>query len=101
MPGGVRPPASAIAAWPDPNYINPETHGNGGFIALVILSPLTLITVLARVYARAVVQRKAGVDDWLMLASLVPTAGVAIGIGLGTSYPGIRWLRGKCVDSQS
>ena len=71
MPGGVHPPIEVIASWPRANFVNPETHSKAYTVIASILGPLALICVVARVWARAYIQKKPGLDDWLILASLV------------------------------
>lgn len=70
MPGGLHPPLSVTASWPEPDYVNPETET--GIVPLcACLGSITLVIVAARFSARAVVQHNLGLDDALIFASLV------------------------------
>ena len=83
MAGGLFPPPQIIRSWPAPNHTNPETHSPAILILCCILGPLTFLVVGARLWARFRIQRNAGLDDWLMLAALVPTAGMIFCIAYG------------------
>lgn len=65
------PPPEVMLAWPLPNYAHPDTRGPGVLIVACVLGPVMVLTVAARLWARAVVQRNAGVDDWLMVVAMV------------------------------
>jgi hypothetical protein len=102
MPGGIHPPLSVIKSWPKANHINPVRR-DGGLVGLTItLFVLALATVCARLWARFVIQRNAGIDDAIIVAcmvsmtpknfydvlsltchSKVPTLGLAISLCLG------------------
>jgi hypothetical protein len=56
-----------------PNYINPPTKSKYVLIAACVLGPISILLLLARLWVRIRLQRNAGLDDWLMLASLVRT----------------------------
>ncbi|OCL09519.1 hypothetical protein AOQ84DRAFT_264547, partial [Glonium stellatum] len=69
MPGGIHPPPSVIASWPKPNYITPDTRGPGVAVVAGIFGALAFATVSARLWARAIVQRNVGIDDYLMVVA--------------------------------
>lgn len=71
MPGGKNPPIAVIKSWPKPNYINPETRGPEVRIGSIILGIATLLVVCARLWARFVVVRRPGLDDYLIIVSAV------------------------------
>jgi hypothetical protein len=81
--GGLHPPADVIIAWPRPNYINPETRGRGGSILLLIAIVLTIFVFSARMWARLVIGKNAGLDDLLMLISMIPLIGLTVAAYLG------------------
>ncbi|KAF2134719.1 integral membrane protein [Dothidotthia symphoricarpi CBS 119687] len=83
MSGGIHPPPEVVASWPNPNFVSPATHSYATVVLLAVFGPLTLLAVFARIWARAVIQRKSGLDDWVMLASLVPTTALLIAVGIG------------------
>ena len=71
MPGGPNPPLAVVASWPPPNYVNPEGRGKVTSYIAYVLSPITFFVIFTRLWVRFYQQRNAGVDDWLMIASLV------------------------------
>lgn len=71
MPGGPHPPLSVILNWPLPNYVDPVTRGWGDVILCIALYVLALVTVLARLRARLVLQKNAGLDDLLIVIAMV------------------------------
>lgn len=65
-------PASVIAKWPTPNYIDPVTLGDVFPWYSGTLSIVALVAVCVRFYARKVVQKNSLTpDDWIFLSSLV------------------------------
>ena len=73
MPGGLHPPLTVIASWPTANYVNPVSHGNALFVITVVTLVLVPIVVSARLWARFVVLRKPGWDDFLLCFAMVCT----------------------------
>ncbi|KAH7371592.1 hypothetical protein BKA66DRAFT_423792 [Pyrenochaeta sp. MPI-SDFR-AT-0127] len=71
MPGGINPPLVQWSKWPNPNYINPTTKPKHILFAACFFGPLSLLVLSARLWVRIRIQRNAGWDDWLMLASWV------------------------------
>ncbi|KAF2831695.1 hypothetical protein CC86DRAFT_282536 [Ophiobolus disseminans] len=71
MPGGIHPPASQWFKWPRPNYVDPTTKPKYILVLSCLLGPLSLAVLLARLWVRVRIQKSAGLDDWLMLASWV------------------------------
>jgi hypothetical protein len=70
MPGGIRPPLEVILSWPARSE-HPERHGWGLTITTIILFCITLAVVVARLWARMVLQRNAGLDDVFIVGSMV------------------------------
>ena len=64
-------PPSVIATWPHPNYVDPVTEGPGLMIVGIVLAAVTLLLVAARIYSRLFITRAPGIDDLLILISLV------------------------------
>lgn len=60
-----------MAAWPAPNYINPETRGPTLLIVQFITLPIALLCLALRLYVKLSITRKSGWDDWLMVAAAV------------------------------
>jgi hypothetical protein len=71
MPGGPHPPLEVVASWPAPNLVNPQGRGMVTTVLAAIFTPITIFVVFARLWVRFRLQRNAGVDDWLMIVSLV------------------------------
>jgi hypothetical protein len=71
MPGGIQPPVEQWLAWPVPNYRNPETRPSYLLVFSCIIGPISIALLFTRLWVRVHLQRNAGLDDWLMLASLV------------------------------
>jgi hypothetical protein len=71
MAGGIHPPVDVILSWPTPNYVNPHTRGWELVIICIVLYALALFAVIARLWARFMIQRNAGADDALILAAMV------------------------------
>ncbi|KAH6877950.1 hypothetical protein BKA58DRAFT_85959 [Alternaria rosae] len=81
---GLLPPVSVFAAWPRPNYEDPVTRSKAVLITSCTLGSIMLATVGARLWARAVIQKNSGIDDWIMLAAMIPTIGLTVTACLAT-----------------
>lgn len=86
--GGLFPPFSVLSAWPAGNHINPITRSNAIVVTACVLGPLTLLIVCARLWARFIIQRNAGVDDYLIAVAMVPIAGLTAATCFATSRLG-------------
>jgi hypothetical protein len=71
MPGGIQPPLEQWLKWPVPNYHDPPTRAPVILILSCVIGPISIALLCTRLWVRVHLQRNAGVDDWLMLASLV------------------------------
>lgn len=73
------PPPEVIAAWPEPNYVDPERRGHVNTIVQVILVTIVTAFVAIRIYARLIITRaRIGLDDIIIVISWVRLlAGVA------------------------
>jgi hypothetical protein len=62
-------PPEVKAAWPAPNYVDPETRGPD----LIVVGLVTLFGALLclglRLYVRLRIMRKIELDDWVMVAA--------------------------------
>jgi hypothetical protein len=65
------PPPEVRATWPKPNYVDPETRGPALIIVELTILPLALLTLALRLYARVVLLKNGGWDDWLMVGAAV------------------------------
>jgi hypothetical protein len=68
---GLLPPISVLAKWPVPNYDDPVTRSKVVLITSCALGSVMLVTVGARMWARAIIQKNAGLDDWIITAAMV------------------------------
>ncbi|KAI1376749.1 hypothetical protein F4677DRAFT_72627 [Hypoxylon crocopeplum] len=66
------PPASVLASWPAPDYVNPETRGHTGMIVGLLLAGLVTIALAIRLYARIWLTRGFGLDDVFILLAYFP-----------------------------
>lgn len=77
------PPVEVILTWPRPNYTNPENRGPTLMIVELTILPLALICLALRLYVRFHVVKRAGWDDWLMVAAAICCCGVTTSVILG------------------
>ncbi|KAL2825646.1 hypothetical protein BDW59DRAFT_161606 [Aspergillus cavernicola] len=85
------PPVEVILTWPTPNYINPHTRGGAVLIVSIILTILSTIITVLRVYTRLRITCTAGLDDVLIVLSLMFGIAMAVIISLATQQYG--WNR--------
>lgn len=57
--------------WPAPNYVDPEQRGWSAPACLIALVIVTFAIFGARLWARFRITRTPGLDDWLIIASMV------------------------------
>lgn len=81
--GGLYPPPSVISAWPRPNHVNPETRGWGVPIMLTAFLMITFIVYSARMWARLMVAKNAGLDDLLISIAMIFVVGSTVAVILG------------------
>jgi hypothetical protein len=94
---GLLPPLSVIIQWPTPNYEDPVTRSKAVLITSVVLGTIMVAVVGARMWARAVIQRNAGLDDWIMVAAMIPTIGLTVTTCLGRAPQNHREKREKSI----
>lgn len=68
--GGVEIPLAVVLSWPKPNYVDPAKHTPTTIIWAAVFGTTALVTAVARLWSRFRLQRNAGADDWMFLASL-------------------------------
>ncbi|TID24545.1 hypothetical protein E6O75_ATG02910 [Venturia nashicola] len=90
MSGGVHPPIETVVAWSKiANPSNPsQTRGWELVVLVVILFSITIFTVVARLWARLKVQHNAGLDDIIVVVTMIPTTGLALAIALASRLYG-------------
>lgn len=81
--GGINPPPEVILAWPKPNYVNPETHNWSGAVVCIVSLVLVIIVFGARMWARLVVAKNAGLDDLLIALAMFPLIAATVITVLG------------------
>jgi hypothetical protein len=69
--GIVVVPPEIIRSWGASNYNNPETRGMGLAVFCIVLGVLSLVVVVARLYARLMVIRQVGADDVMVIIAKV------------------------------
>lgn len=65
------PPASVLASWPPPNYVDPETRGLGLLIVNIVFASLATVSVALRLYTRLRITASFGMDDVFEVIALV------------------------------
>jgi hypothetical protein len=81
--GGVNPSPEILLAWPLPNYVNPEERGWEAPIVLLVFMGITFFIFFARVWARLMISKNAGLDDILISIAMLPLLGLTISAVLG------------------
>ncbi|KAH7347023.1 hypothetical protein BKA66DRAFT_477831 [Pyrenochaeta sp. MPI-SDFR-AT-0127] len=89
--GGLFPPKHVIASWPAANHVNPEERGWGGPAALIVVMVMAIAVYFARIWARLVVAKNAGIDDLLMSVAMLPLIGLTVSSILGIRVYGFQW----------
>ncbi|SPQ24075.1 99404ebe-6efa-41a3-8013-c4e2c356624f [Thermothielavioides terrestris] len=70
------PPPEAVASWPPPNYVDPQTRGPALIIVVIALFSVVLVCLSLRLYVRLGIMNKSGLDDWLMVVAAILGLGV-------------------------
>ena len=79
------PPPEVIAAWPAPNFTNPERRGPAKTILTVILWAVVTAILSLRLYTRRYISKHVGWDDLLVVAAFVPATAFSI-VGIVVEY---------------
>ena len=69
--GGLHPPPEVLKSWPAPNHINPEERGWAAPVALVVVLVITFLVYFARIWARTVISKSAGLDGYVRIYNVV------------------------------
>lgn len=64
-------PISVVLTWPAPNYIDPQTRGQGLTIINTTLVVVLVLVIALRYYTRIKLKNWFGLDDWFIGAALV------------------------------
>ncbi|KAF8250936.1 hypothetical protein K440DRAFT_540369 [Wilcoxina mikolae CBS 423.85] len=80
------PPPSVVSTWPHPNYIDPDSQGASLHVVGITLIVLSAVTVGLRIFVRTRILHTAGIDDWLILVSIVPAIGMTTSALMGIWY---------------
>jgi hypothetical protein len=81
--GGVLAPPEVIKSWPRPNYIDPQTHDWTESIVVIVVFALSIAVYAARIWARLVVAKNAGLDDIIISLAMLPLIGMTIAVVMG------------------
>ncbi len=75
---------------PTPNYVNPEVKGYSILVLSAVLGPLALLTVVARFWARSIILRRTGWDDYIAFLALALAIAFTALVNVGmSSKPGL------------
>ncbi|KAL8314416.1 hypothetical protein RB593_008174 [Gaeumannomyces tritici] len=72
------PPPEVTAAWPKPNYVDPEHRGNELLVAATAVLGVALFCLALRLYVRIAIVRKSRLDDRHMVVAAFFGAGVTV-----------------------
>ncbi|KAJ8068770.1 hypothetical protein OCU04_002466 [Sclerotinia nivalis] len=72
------PSPEILASWPTPNYVDPVTRGNAVLVVNAVLFPVVLFIILIRLYTRLQISKSFGLDDWLIIAAMLPSTTFAV-----------------------
>ncbi|KAF1950012.1 hypothetical protein CC80DRAFT_247354 [Byssothecium circinans] len=89
--GGIRPPPEVIESWPQPNYVNPETHDWSGAIICIAFLAISITVFTTRMWARYTITKNVGVDDWIVACAILPLVGTTISTVLAIRIYGLQW----------
>jgi hypothetical protein len=65
------PTAAEMAAWPDPNYVDPDRLQTAALGVNVSMAVIVTFFISCRLYSRTVLVPAVGWDDWVMLTAAV------------------------------
>ncbi|KAH8702550.1 integral membrane protein [Talaromyces proteolyticus] len=65
------PPASVMATWPTPNYVDPEHRGPGLLATNIFLCSLSFVMTTMRVYTRVRITATPGMDDVFAILAFI------------------------------
>ncbi|PYI15296.1 integral membrane protein [Aspergillus japonicus CBS 114.51] len=85
------PPASVLATWPTPNYVDPVTRGNYVLIVSVVLLSVAFVVTCLRLYTRLRITCTFGFDDILIIWALAFAIGMCAVTSIATENYG--WTR--------
>ncbi|KAF2668345.1 hypothetical protein BT63DRAFT_273763 [Microthyrium microscopicum] len=77
MPGGIHAPVEVILSWPQRSQ-NPIRRGWAITVTAIVLWAITVTVVFFRIWARFIIQRNKGIDDYVIIVGLIPLTGIAI-----------------------
>ncbi|KAE8354306.1 hypothetical protein BDV28DRAFT_87856 [Aspergillus coremiiformis] len=86
-------PASVVATWPAPNFVDPPTRGNSVLIVTIVFATLAFLVTCLRLYTRFKITCSPGIDDLLIVVALAFTIAMCIILCLLTEqYGGNRHI---------
>ena len=69
------PPPAVLKAFPEPNYVNPDTRGSGVLIVSIVMVCLAFVVTCLRLYTRLMITTSPGLDDILVIFAMVSEFG--------------------------
>ena len=69
-----------------------DAHKRTILVLSSVLGPVAFLSILSRLWIRFRIERSTDIDDWLMIASLIPLIGLFITVGLGKFRVPVRPL---------
>ncbi|KAJ9302737.1 hypothetical protein DTO271G3_111 [Paecilomyces variotii] len=85
------PPASVMAHWPTPNYIDPPSRGGALLVVNIVFTSLSFLVVCMRIYTRLRITGSLGLDDATIIVSMLFAIAMAVATSLASAQYG--WNR--------
>ncbi|KAJ9227202.1 hypothetical protein DTO027B5_791 [Paecilomyces variotii] len=85
------PPASVMAHWPTPNYIDPPSRGGALLVVNIVFTSLSFLVVCMRIYTRLRITGSVGLDDATIIVSMLFAIAMAVVTSLASARYG--WNR--------
>lgn len=76
---------------------NLDTHSDAGPILAFVFLIITILVYAARMWARIVISKNVGIDDWIMTAAIPLLVGSTVMVVLGKHYLLIVWSDGAYI----
>ncbi|KAF2089621.1 hypothetical protein K490DRAFT_8203, partial [Saccharata proteae CBS 121410] len=88
MAGGLHPPLELLRAWQTDAYPHGIRRDWSLVIVCAVFFPITVLSVVLRLYARFAIQRNVGLDDIFIISAILPVTGLIITIALASRIYG-------------
>jgi hypothetical protein len=84
--GSLNIPPEVIVSWPKPNCVHSEERSWALPAILLIFMGITFLVYIARLWARLVLLKNAGLDDVLISLAMLPLFGLTVSAVLGKTH---------------